>query len=215
MQITNAIGSTETPPVTVQASVMSNLGILLPQRLQQLAQTITDSPAKNLGLDDLLFGHVKSVVLSSYLEGTIHAIPPTPSPAPSPELSISPSPAFSPAPSPSDYGNPCATSPKSGHHHSFPPVKSPAPSMVTDHPSYLSPDCDSAIPPGTSHHLRPVGPPSQLPPDLSPLPEVSFGSNPGKDSASPSLAPSKQALSPSCKFLLPSYKTYVSCFQLS
>ncbi|XP_044462106.1 uncharacterized protein LOC123193291 [Mangifera indica] len=97
VQVTNKEGSTITPPVIVQVSVMSDLGSLLPQRLKQLAQTITESPAKNLGLNNLVFGNVKSVVLSSYLKGTLHATPPTPSPSPSPTpyspYSLAPSPA--------------------------------------------------------------------------------------------------------------------------
>ncbi|KAI3810360.1 hypothetical protein L1987_19972 [Smallanthus sonchifolius] len=52
MQVTNKAGSTRDPPVTVQASIMSDLGNLVPPRLKQLAQTITGShSATNLGLD--------------------------------------------------------------------------------------------------------------------------------------------------------------------
>ncbi|KAF2293774.1 hypothetical protein GH714_004618 [Hevea brasiliensis] len=188
--ITNVAGSTINAPVTVQASVISDLGSLLPQRLKQLAQTITDSPSKNLGLDNSVFGKVKSVILSSYLKGTLHANPPTPSPAPSPEPSdyaeppISPCPTSSPSPlpasSPSDDSPSHATSPKSGPHHSSPPVNSPAPSVLTAnprarHPSghHGSPISPSSSPSysNRSPYLRPVDPPSQLPTDHSPLPQ--------------------------------------------
>lgn len=50
VQVTNKAGSTKDPPVTVQASVVSTLGGLDPQRLKGLAQEIRGSPpAKNLG----------------------------------------------------------------------------------------------------------------------------------------------------------------------
>ena len=104
VQITNWFGSTQDAPVIIQASVMSGLGSLLPQRLKQLAQTIKGSPA-NLGLDNSVFGKVKSISLSSYLEGTLSSIPPSPSPVPSPspewsDVEPSSSPYNSPAPSP-------------------------------------------------------------------------------------------------------------------
>nr|CAN67093.1 hypothetical protein VITISV_001186 [Vitis vinifera] len=93
------------PPVTVQASFMSDFGILLPQRLKQLAQTITGSPPKNLGLDNSVSDAVKGVSLSSHLVDTLHATPPTPSPAPSPE------PHDYTGPSPSPYANLSASYP--------------------------------------------------------------------------------------------------------
>ncbi|KAG8646163.1 hypothetical protein MANES_10G129700v8 [Manihot esculenta] len=209
VQMTNAAGSTVNPPVTVEASVISDLGGLLPQRLKQLAQMITDSPSKNLGLNNSVFGKVKSVVLSSYLKGTLHAKPPTPSPAPSPELSeyaeppMSPCPTFSPSPVPASSPPPSddihshATSPKCGLHHSLPSVNSPAPSTVTPDPPHScghhgSPISSISSPSHSnrSPYLRSVDPPSQLPPSLSPLPQVSYGSMPRKGSASQLLAPS-------------------------
>ncbi|KAJ6309115.1 hypothetical protein OIU76_018663 [Salix suchowensis] len=121
VKITNEDGSTINPPVTVQVSVVSDLGTLQLQRLKQLAQIITASPVKNLGLNNSVFGKVKSVVLSSYLKDTLHATPPTPSPAISPSLP----PAIAP----------------------FAPVNSPAPSVMLA----LSPECcpqhGSATPP--------------------------------------------------------------------
>ncbi|OWM79372.1 hypothetical protein CDL15_Pgr003545 [Punica granatum] len=81
--VTNAEGSTLAPSVTVQASVMSDYGSLVPERLKELADIIKGSPV-NLGLDNSEFGKVKSVMLSSYLNRTTQATSPSPSPAPSP-----------------------------------------------------------------------------------------------------------------------------------
>ncbi|KAG1366656.1 DNA-directed RNA polymerase II subunit RPB1 [Cocos nucifera] len=92
VQMTNANGSTVAPPVTVQASVLSDIGrsSLLPYRLKQLAQIIRGHHAKNLGLNHSVFGKVKEVRLSSYLQHSISSL--APSPSPSPSLTPSPSP---------------------------------------------------------------------------------------------------------------------------
>ncbi|XP_034710575.1 probable xyloglucan endotransglucosylase/hydrolase protein 27 [Vitis riparia] len=74
-------------------------------KLKQLAQTITGSPPKNLGLDNSVSDAVKGVSLSSHLVDTLHATPPTPSPAPSPE------PHDYTGPSPSPYANLSASYP--------------------------------------------------------------------------------------------------------
>ncbi|XVF45752.1 hypothetical protein PTKIN_Ptkin02bG0231400 [Pterospermum kingtungense] len=209
VQLTNKNGSTISSPVIVQASVMlDNFGSLLPQRLKQLAQTITDSPAKNLGLNNSVFGKVKSISLSSYLKGTLHATPPSPSPAPSPGPSISPHPTFLPTHSP-------ASSPKKHHRHhcskckaaspshhsplhspahgsglypSSPPSISPAPSSPVTHPPFPCPYSRRVFPPSSSpkSHSNPVSnhppltsPRSHLSPSLPPLPSVSYRSQPG------------------------------------
>ena len=224
LQITNVIGSTVDPPVTVQASIMSDFGILLPQRLKQLAQTITGSPSKNLGLDNSVFGTVKGVSLSSYLADTLHATPPTPSPAPSPEPhdyagpSPSPyanlSPSYPPVLSPdTHHASPCsncnafppsAPSPDEGPSHSFPPISmSPLPSAV-------SPRASSPYPP-------PLVPRTQLSPNLSPSPTVSSDTSQdqdkgtGKHIVSP---PSLYSASSSCKLFLPSlfFKVHADVF---
>lgn len=209
MQVTNMMGSTIETPVTVQASVVSDLGILLPQRLKQLAEAITDSPGENLGLDNSVFGRVKGVILSSYLKHTIHGDTPTPSPSPSPEPSLSPydgiPPTYTPAPSPNihhfppcyscvgpsppDHNNPYTPSPKTG--------LSPAPSANPPRVYHGPIVAPSSSP---SPHSLPVGPP-KVAPHLSPSPGVPSKSTSGKDiarataPASASLAPS-----PSCKF---------------
>ncbi|XP_050376036.1 uncharacterized protein LOC126793529 [Argentina anserina] len=196
LQVTNSLGSTTDSPVEVQASLMSAFGGLLPQRLKQLAQTITGSPARNLGLDNTVFGKVKSIRLSSFLKGTLSATP-IPSPAPSPELSdyagpsISPNPAptvYSPAPSPSKTGHP--PRPCLYHGPEVPPNSSPTP--------HSNPNAPPTYAPSTSPYSPSLSPSSQVAPHVSPAP-VMFYANPGfKRSArglrSPSPAPSPSSL---------------------
>lgn len=199
LQITNLIGSTVEPPVTVQASVMSDFGSLLPQRLKQLAQAITGSPSKNLGLDNSVFGTVKGVCLSSYLVDTLHATPPTSSPAPSPEPDdyagpspsqyVKLSPSYPPVPSPdTHHASPCSNC------NAFPPsAPSPDKSPHSLPPISLSP-LPSAVSPRTS---SPYLPPSrtQLSPDLSPSPTVSSDTSHDQDKGS-----GKNIVSPSSSY---------------
>ncbi|KAL1059625.1 hypothetical protein V6Z11_1Z022300 [Gossypium hirsutum] len=225
VQLTNQKGSTISSPVIIQASVTSSdFGNLLPQRLKQLAQTITESPAKNLGLNNSVFGKVKSISLSSYLKGTLHATAPTASPAPSPGPSISPHPTFKPTHPPasspkSHHPQPCrkckaaspsgnsplhSPGPESGPYPSFPPLISPAPSTTAPPPCPYS---RPATPPRSHSNLTPHHPhsTSQLSPDLPPLPSVSYGSRPGqgidsvKGPVSAPLAQSPSVQSPSSK----------------
>ncbi|GER51941.1 hydroxyproline-rich glycoprotein family protein [Striga asiatica] len=124
IRLTNLKGSTVIPPTTIQAQVLLAVGINASQsRLKQLAQTITGSHTKNLGLDNSVFGRVKQVSLSSVLQHSLGgdargpATSPSPSPMPPahhhgdhhhitvPEPTISPSPSTghnrgSPAPAP-------------------------------------------------------------------------------------------------------------------
>ncbi|KAE8009070.1 hypothetical protein FH972_005526 [Carpinus fangiana] len=188
VQITNEVGSTIAPPVTVQASVMSDFGSLLPQRLKQLAQIITGSPAKNLGLDNTVFGKVKGISLSSYLKGTLHPPSPSPSPTPSPEPSDYAEPSISPYPalSPSNY-------PRSSSNIKHP---SPAPSMVPTQPHRPCSYDGFANPPSSSPASKsnrklallpsspPLGQTSQLSTDWSRIPQVSHASGVGKDKGS-------------------------------
>ncbi|KAK7331634.1 hypothetical protein VNO80_28371 [Phaseolus coccineus] len=158
VQITNENGSTIAPPVVVQASVMPGFGSLLPQRLKQLAQTITGSAGKNLGLDNSVFGRVKEVRLSSFLKKKLHTSSPSPSPAPSPQLTDHSEPSTSPHPA-------SPNSPISPPTAEQPPcfdceVSSPAPSIVPEQP----PDpCPYS---GFIHH--PISSPKSFPPDYSP-----------------------------------------------
>lgn len=201
MQVTNKVGSTRDPPVTVQASIVSNLGNLVPLRLKQLAQTITGSPpATNLGLDHSLFGKVKEISLSSYLYHTLDA--PSPSPAPSPVLndyaqpSISPSPAISPSPV---FSSP---NPQNGHHQSLPPLpnapvdRSCGGSHIFPAPPPMNVPVPNSLPSAPRHSISPR---SEMPPDFPPLPAVSYGSHPGQEEGDQKglVAPPTVSVSPS------------------
>ncbi|KAM2274903.1 hypothetical protein ACFX1S_044649 [Malus domestica] len=199
LQITNTMGSTTAAPVVVQASLMSEFGGFGPQRLRQLAQIITGSPTKNLGLDNSVFGKVKSISLSSYLKGTLSATPPTVSPAPTPEPSISPylaSPVYAPAPSPDIHHLSSAPSKVPAHPHPCPhqgsriPPSSPPTSR--SYPT-VPPTYPPRIPPSSSP------PSSQLSPHVSPAPVVSYAPSPedkgiAQDLISPSPGPSLSSL---------------------
>ncbi|KAK6147820.1 hypothetical protein DH2020_018732 [Rehmannia glutinosa] len=87
IRLTNLKGSTVAPPTTVQSQVLLAVGINPSKsRLKQLAQTITGSHTKNLGLNNTVFGRVKQVSLSSVLQHSLggDASGPSPSPSPSP-----------------------------------------------------------------------------------------------------------------------------------
>ncbi|XP_020682678.1 uncharacterized protein LOC110099763 [Dendrobium catenatum] len=91
VQMTNVNGSAIAPPVTLQASILSDneSGTLLPNRLKQLA--VTGSHAQNLGLNHSVYGEVKSIVLTSYLKNSVSSLQASsPSPYPSPSPSPSP-----------------------------------------------------------------------------------------------------------------------------
>ncbi|KAI3445651.1 hypothetical protein Pfo_002316 [Paulownia fortunei] len=184
IKVTNKHGSTKYPPVTVEATVASDLGTILPERLRQLAQIITGSPPReNLGLDHSVFGKVKEISLSSFLNHSLHAPTPTPTPSPfpSPEQiydtgpSVAPSysPAFSPnsrhslrpcsnfyTSEPSGASQPSASSPQNVPYHSLSPISdSPAPSLAES-----SPHCGPTGPPSPSRTSHP----DQMSPNLSP-----------------------------------------------
>ncbi|XAR69528.1 hypothetical protein NMG60_11001153 [Bertholletia excelsa] len=85
IKLTNSEGSTVTPPTTIQASVLPTVGNPTLARLKQLAQTITGPHAKNLGLNNTVFGRVKQVRLSSILQHSLGGdaiASPTPAPLP-------------------------------------------------------------------------------------------------------------------------------------
>lgn len=198
LQVTNTLGSTTDSPVEVQASLMSAFGGLLPQRLKQLAQIITGSPARNLGLDNSVFGKVKSIRLSSFLKGTLSATPPTPSPAPSPDLSdnagpsISPNPAptvYSAAPSPSKTGHP--PRPCLYHGPKVSPSSSPTP--------HSNPNVPPTYAPSSSPYSPSMSPSSQVSPHVSPAPVMSYTSSPGYKKSEKGLWSPSPAPTPSCK----------------
>ncbi|KAK9122602.1 hypothetical protein Sjap_012204 [Stephania japonica] len=91
VSLSNSYGSTVAPPTTVKASVLLAVRNRPPSmpRLKQLAQTITGSPAKNLGLNHSEFGRVKQVRLSSVLQHSLNSSNDngkSPSPAPLPHV---------------------------------------------------------------------------------------------------------------------------------
>uniref|UniRef100_A0A7N0TW91 DUF7036 domain-containing protein n=2 Tax=Kalanchoe fedtschenkoi TaxID=63787 RepID=A0A7N0TW91_KALFE len=199
VQITNEKGSTIDKPVTVQVAIMSDWGIILPQRLKQLAQTIKHSaPSKNLGLNHTVFGKVKEVSLSSHMTGDLQPYPPTASPAPAPGQDNAPSSSPSPLPTPPSL----SPSPSPAIHSAPPPspsLKKPLHPCPDAEPGFkpspapgpqLVPNIPSASPPRTAPPVRTSPPP--LPLALSPLPSVSLGSNPSQGDqrgSSPSYGP--------------------------
>jgi hypothetical protein len=86
----NFDGSTAARRTVVQTSILLALGAdnkpPSSRRLKQLAQTLRNSSSRNLGLNHTLFGRVKQISLSSYLQhslnnaGSVH--PPSPAPEP-------------------------------------------------------------------------------------------------------------------------------------
>ncbi|KAK6942117.1 hypothetical protein RJ641_027494 [Dillenia turbinata] len=85
ISLTNYEGSTVARPTTVQSSVLLAVGITpSTTRQKQLAHTITNSHAKNLGLNNTEFGRVKQVHLSSILPLGGDAPSSSPSPTPLP-----------------------------------------------------------------------------------------------------------------------------------
>ncbi|MED6119523.1 hypothetical protein PIB30_012714 [Stylosanthes scabra] len=216
VQITSVKGSTVAPPVTVQASVMPGFGSLLPERLKQLAEILKGPAAKNLGLDNSIFGNVKQIMLSSFLRDTLHATSPSPSPAPSPSISPEVAPSRPPISSPTVKQPPCfdceVSAPAS--------APAPAPSAITILPpdpcpySELYPSRPSRkyySKPSFSRYYSPPAPPptshrashnADKVPDVSPEDQVSRGSKLlqreviSKRLVSHSLAPSSI-----CKFI--------------
>lgn len=185
LQISNKVGSTKDPPVIVEASVYLDLGrSLQPQRLQQLAQIIMGSvPTSNLGLDNSVFGKVKQVSLSSFLNRTVHATPPTLPPAPAPNEPLwpspSPSPAVSSSPSPAPLSN-CHRFLQSRARHLCGPAlgkgPSSSPSPIADPPSPVT----NSGPPKSSSGIAasPSSDAPAYPPKLSPRLKLSPGPSP-------------------------------------
>jgi hypothetical protein len=206
VQLTNLDGSTLKSPLIVQTSILPVVGLFLPTvRLKQLAQEILNSPERNLGLNHTLFGKVKKIELSSYLEYTLG-----PTQAPSP----SPTPLPTPAPSPlvgwtcgppkaqvkkNDYGGspseaPSYTAHSGGFggshndhrcsHHAW-HSGGLAPSVST---SSSSPNSDASPPPRSSNdpHYAP-----------SPAPSMPLELSPTNIRMSPSASPTTMGKSPS------------------
>ncbi|KAL8061113.1 hypothetical protein ABFX02_02G067400 [Erythranthe guttata] len=188
VKVTNKHGSTKDPPVIVEALVASDSGTILPDRLNQLAQIITGSPpTDNLGLDHSVFGKVKEISLSSFLNHSLHTPTPTPTPSPSPDMAPSNSPAFALPPCTNCYSS--APSPNNAPSSSLSPISdSPAPSdcWSTKPPSPPPTSLSDQISPNLSPRISP-GP--------SPLPSAGYGSGErsGKGLVSPLSASSSSA----------------------
>lgn len=84
IDLTNKNGSTVTPPVTVQVSLSPDDRsiYLLHYRLKQLAEIITESNSRNLGLNPLVFGRIMDLKLSPLLQSFIPSCAPSLSPTP-------------------------------------------------------------------------------------------------------------------------------------
>lgn len=91
--LTNLYGSTVAPPTVVQTSVLLAVGADNKppslQRLKQLAQTLRNSSSGNLGLNHTVFGRVKQISLSSYLQHSLNNSGNAHSPSPAPHRSPS------------------------------------------------------------------------------------------------------------------------------
>ncbi|XP_028775483.1 uncharacterized protein LOC114732362 isoform X1 [Neltuma alba] len=188
VQLSNEIGSTVAPPVTVQVSVTSTFGVIPPQRYLELARIISGFTEKNLGRGNSNFGKVKEVRLSSYFKGMFHGEAPSSAPAPSPQPVDAAEPSISPYHSPSHL----PVSPTSANRSPCfdCQASSPAPSIETGHPpdpcpysgfsypprsspkSYSNPSFKSAAPPPSDF----VNPTSGISPDQAP---ITHGSRPG------------------------------------
>ncbi|XP_073274688.1 uncharacterized protein [Primulina huaijiensis] len=175
IQATNKHGSTKDPPVTIEASVLSDIGTLQPARLKQLAQRITESPSiENLGLDHSVFGEVKEISLPSFLNHSLYAPTPTPSPSPSPapptEKIYNVSPSLAPSHSPVlSTGHNCYSSVPSDASPTPAPSSNNAPCVSLSTPNPPTPSLDPA------YSEPPLATPeSYFSPSVSPLPSDSY-----------------------------------------
>ncbi|XP_058089577.1 verprolin-like isoform X3 [Magnolia sinica] len=177
VKVTNMDGSTVAPPVIVQASVLSDVAghVLLPQRLKQLAEALTGHPVKNLGLDHSVFGKVKQIRLSTFLQASLG------------------SPQGSPSPSPSPSEENHYSAPPQSHYPTVSPSHAPAPSADRHSPSPCD-LCDSSSP---SESVSPPIPtpknwpePPTSPDSESPTPSVIDGHSPSSSPCrGPTLSP--------------------------
>ncbi|KAL1564688.1 endochitinase A1-like isoform X1 [Salvia divinorum] len=177
IQVTNKHGSTKDPPAMVEALVASDIPIQ-PERLRQLAQIITGSPSmENLGLDHSVFGKVKEISLSSFLNHSLYAPAPTPTPTPSPSPSLesayhsgpsmapsyspglSPNSHHAPAPCPTCYAYEPSPSPHNAHQHSLAPNSgSPSPTPIAAQGCQHCGSDNSPSPSPTARNLSPHSP---------------------------------------------------------
>ncbi|XP_072997807.1 uncharacterized protein [Typha latifolia] len=219
VKLTNLEGSTTVPPTIVQTSIILAVRNNQP-RLKQLAQTITNSSSGNLGLNHTVFGRVKQIHLSSYLQRSLSSggSASSPSPAPQPHVGhhhyhhhrhhhhnhggdkhFPPAPSSSPrhsyqTPAPSGCRFRHSGKPKNNAHL----VPSVAPDVDQHHfaPPLASP-LHSVAPAGISFaptaHEDPPAPAPRLP--VSPLPSVVFTHERPPSGSIPSNKPSGGMLS--------------------
>ncbi|CAH2063959.1 unnamed protein product [Thlaspi arvense] len=195
--LSNSRGSTVAPPTIVHSSVLLTFGTS--SRLKQLAQTITSSHSKNLGLNHTVFGKVKQVRLSSFVPPNSPATssPPSPSPSPQPETH---QPHYhhhhhhhrhhhhelAPEPSPASKSSTPATkslapAPAPTKHSHLPPRNPPCPYEQRRPKGNNAPNHHTAAPTPAPHRSRqhapapnPTRPRHHAIPVSSPLPHVVF-----------------------------------------
>ncbi|XWS65281.1 hypothetical protein CRYUN_Cryun05aG0080000 [Craigia yunnanensis] len=161
IRLSNSKGSTVAPPTIVQSSVLLAVGNTPMPRLKQLAQTITGSHSRNLGLNNSVFGRVKQVRLSSILQHSLHG-----DYSPAPERISPGSPWSYKANPPGCQHRNRRIKGKTGQESNLAPVVAP----ITSHRSAASPHMHpSALAPKPK--LRSI---SHLVPTSSPLPNVVF-----------------------------------------
>nr|GMC86044.1 vacuolar protein-sorting protein bro1-like [Ipomoea batatas] len=134
ISLINPKGSTVDPPTIVRSQVFLVVGVPSKSRQKQLAQTITGSHEKNLGLNHTVFGRVKQVSLSSTVNGSAgdsNFAPPI-SPPPTPVPALAPAPVPNPhkihkaePPAPPPFGPNWRSPTKEIRHRRMPPVASP------------------------------------------------------------------------------------------
>jgi len=90
VDLTNKNGSTIDPPSTVQVFLSPNDRSIYqdPPRLKQLAEIITESNSRNLGLNASVFGRIKDLKLAPCLQGLVPSLAPSSSPTPIPSPSM-------------------------------------------------------------------------------------------------------------------------------
>lgn len=184
VSLSNSKGSTVAAPTTVQSSVLLTIGTPSMQRLKQLAQTITHSHSRNLGLNNTVFGKVKQVRLSSILQHSLNggdgtAWSPSPAPLPQPHPhhhshhhhhhsplapAISPAPATGSGPPANFQGAPGPANPSPKPWKTMP---APERSCEAKPPSFWYGRRGKA---GKQSHLSPAGAPGVSPPVFGPSP---------------------------------------------
>ncbi|KFK34903.1 hypothetical protein AALP_AA5G208600 [Arabis alpina] len=209
--LSNSKGSTVAPPTIVHSSVLLTFGSS--SRLKQLAQTITSSHSKNLGLNHTVFGKVKQVSLSSILPHSPAASTSSPSPSPQPETHQHHHHSnhhhqhhhhheLAPEPSPPTKGFAPATksiapAPAPTKHSPLPPRKPPCPyekrkpkgNNALNHHTASSP---TPAPHRSQSHApapNPTPPRHHAIPVSSPLPHVVFAHIPPPSKSSPEAQP--------------------------